>query len=384
MSILNWLYGKDLNEEFSAEFYKIKKEENKENSEAILNIIRDIALDKRILGDNKISSWVGDSFLIPKTRSELKIFKKGRSFSYIEEKLRNFTGRDLYLFFLVARIGLEKELKEKFEHEDIYVFYIYYIVALLGWIKNNYPFLKLKESQIAALSLCNIPKNLTSNDFRSPWYTINIPLYDIFTFGKYKICSAVLINLVDNEFQVILNCKERLTSDSYRVRGLIFPISNENIILEIDNTIKEQGDALKSIVPKKDIDNLKLCMNCVINTIIAINSNNNYVVKYSEKNKNKNKNKSKNKRTNISEYKLNINVKLDNVKYLNTMLSSGSKKYTSRWLVKGHWRNQPFGVKRKLVKRIFVEPFWKGPEKGLVLNRDYFVTDRKLNINGNN
>lgn len=33
-----------------------------------------------------------------------------------------------------------------------------------------------------------------------------------------------------------------------------------------------------------------------------------------------------------------------------------------RWMVRGHWRNQRFGTGRSEVKRIWINPFWKGPE----------------------
>lgn len=37
-------------------------------------------------------------------------------------------------------------------------------------------------------------------------------------------------------------------------------------------------------------------------------------------------------------------------------------KLRMRHVVRGHWRNQPVGVGHKDVKRIFIEPYWRGPE----------------------
>ncbi len=36
--------------------------------------------------------------------------------------------------------------------------------------------------------------------------------------------------------------------------------------------------------------------------------------------------------------------------------------YKIRWIVRGHWRNQPHGPGSMLRKRIWIAPFWKGTE----------------------
>ncbi len=40
-----------------------------------------------------------------------------------------------------------------------------------------------------------------------------------------------------------------------------------------------------------------------------------------------------------------------------------------QFLVRGHWREQVHGPKRALRKRIWIEPFWKGPEEARILLR---------------
>lgn len=46
-----------------------------------------------------------------------------------------------------------------------------------------------------------------------------------------------------------------------------------------------------------------------------------------------------------------------------------------RFAVRGHWRNQPYGEKRKKRKKIWIAPHWKGPEKGSRLPRVYDVRE---------
>ncbi len=56
-----------------------------------------------------------------------------------------------------------------------------------------------------------------------------------------------------------------------------------------------------------------------------------------------------------------------------TSLSGGSP--TVQFFVRGHWRNQAHGPHRSLRKQIQIQGFWKGPEEGRVLLRNYKVKD---------
>lgn len=61
-----------------------------------------------------------------------------------------------------------------------------------------------------------------------------------------------------------------------------------------------------------------------------------------------------------------------------TEAQSGSKaawKIKKRFTVRGHWRNQACGPSRQERKRIWVQPFWKGPKEGEKLTHVY--TDEK-------
>jgi hypothetical protein len=46
-------------------------------------------------------------------------------------------------------------------------------------------------------------------------------------------------------------------------------------------------------------------------------------------------------------------------------------KLKARFVVRGHWRDQPHGPQRSLRKRIWIEPHWKGDDRGAVLTRLY-------------
>jgi hypothetical protein len=42
--------------------------------------------------------------------------------------------------------------------------------------------------------------------------------------------------------------------------------------------------------------------------------------------------------------------------------AAGAVAWSRRWIVRGHWRNQPCGPSRSLRRRIWIDPFIKGPE----------------------
>jgi hypothetical protein len=49
----------------------------------------------------------------------------------------------------------------------------------------------------------------------------------------------------------------------------------------------------------------------------------------------------------------------------------------SRFVVRGHWRNQPCGPGRQERKLLWIAPYWKGPAEGEVLDRTYEIGQAK-------
>ncbi len=47
--------------------------------------------------------------------------------------------------------------------------------------------------------------------------------------------------------------------------------------------------------------------------------------------------------------------------------------YAVRFIVRGHWRNQPFGLNLTERKLIFIKPYYKGPEMAELVNNPYVV-----------
>ena len=48
---------------------------------------------------------------------------------------------------------------------------------------------------------------------------------------------------------------------------------------------------------------------------------------------------------------------------------------TYRYLVRGHYRNQPCGKNWSQIETIWIEPHWRGPDTGDVLARAYIIRE---------
>ena len=53
--------------------------------------------------------------------------------------------------------------------------------------------------------------------------------------------------------------------------------------------------------------------------------------------------------------------------------SRDGQKHSYRYLVRGHYRNQPCGPARSQHEVIWIEPHWRGPDTGEVLGRAYVI-----------
>jgi len=83
------------------------------------------------------------------------------------------------------------------------------------------------------------------------------------------------------------------------------------------------------------------------------------------------------KRTQIPFYTLGKNITIDhsykNVINLYDREKQSQRKLIGKWVVRGHWRNQPHGKESKERKLIWIQPFVKGEEFAEVIEKGYVV-----------
>lgn len=62
-------------------------------------------------------------------------------------------------------------------------------------------------------------------------------------------------------------------------------------------------------------------------------------------------------------------------KFYDVTATDEGRKILKRFRVRGHFRNQPYGPERSLVKRRWIKPFWKGPDLAELINSGYVVKE---------
>lgn len=74
-------------------------------------------------------------------------------------------------------------------------------------------------------------------------------------------------------------------------------------------------------------------------------------------------------------YTLDVPVKVNVVRHVRQYVSGTheERKFTARWLVRGHIRNQAHGPDRSLRKQKWIEPHWKGPESEAVRIKEHVI-----------
>lgn len=66
-------------------------------------------------------------------------------------------------------------------------------------------------------------------------------------------------------------------------------------------------------------------------------------------------------------------IKVDRTEERTETYEKGQRKITVRTLVSGHWRDQPCGKGNLDRKRIWIEPFWRGPEGAPITQRSHHL-----------
>jgi hypothetical protein len=64
-------------------------------------------------------------------------------------------------------------------------------------------------------------------------------------------------------------------------------------------------------------------------------------------------------------------------KFLRSLGDETSWKLEHRYIVRGHWRLQPHGPERSLRKRIWIMPFWKGPDDAVAVSERIYRVEEK-------
>jgi len=227
----------------------------------------------------------------------------------------------------------------------------------LSWLNANFSKLEIGHKLAASLCLTEVPDDL---DVKAPWPAWSFVIPD----GLLAVASRP-----DGTKETYARVLCTGSEISYLVS------STGRCVGPID---RDQSDA------PEDIQILfKLLRSLVKGACLALSDPDQYKKQSLSKNEGSFK---KTKRTggapelNNARYMLSASVQVD-LRDVVHAVQRGEKrkggKLTVQFLVRGHWKNQACGPKLSLHKRIWIQPFWKGPEETRVLLRDYIVKDRE-------
>lgn len=247
------------------------------------------------------------------------------------------------------------------------------------WAQAAFPTLHLTGEQIAAFAFSNISEEQLE-DWRTPWTAFRIPIpkgvLDTETHEVTDICfieSNFISGKIKKGFTVRIDVIDKLKNHKmylWRTENSVGGLRKQTV--EISWFSQDLEDEGKVCIEKDEERIIYISALVILNSCFAaLEKNALYIPKTGRGFRNKKKLRDK-------IYKLRTPIIIDARKYLSSCLKGESgRKYTARWLVRGHWRNQPVGKEKKDIRRIFIEPFWKGPERGTVLNRDYVIEPKE-------
>jgi len=247
---------------------------------------------------------------------------------------------------------------------------------------------RLSKELIDAFTLTDIPLDITPNEFKYPFDTFLIegekPLYQV-QIRKNDYADVHCLLFIDKRAIIKQPGDRYLTRngewlddlewdlsvsglspglDGYGLDHMWLNMKNHETIenaLKVENQAKEYRDTVS-------IPEAKRASNIFFNTIMYINDPTRIPVETESRGRAKYKLSGK-KRTIKNEYILLRPPR----NYISIPGVGTGRKVDKRFIVRGHYRNQVYGKGRLERKRIWIMPFWKGPELAEIVSKKYKV-----------
>jgi hypothetical protein len=237
------------------------------------------------------------------------------------------------------------------------------------WAKFGFPTVHLTSEQVAAFALSDVPAEVAA-ELKLPWpvFVVQVPSGALST-GKVE-ARRIAFTWLDVTEKEEASIRGRFSPDVGVLRvhlrvdlsdGTMLWATNKNMA-DFENTVTRDTFSLLEMTQADD-KLLALSKNLVLNVLVAINNKDGAF----EHRRRKIRVPRVAKKVTVlaSDFVVGTPVVISHIKTVRDYLSGVSDRvYTARWLVRGHWRNQPCGTGRSERKHIFIEPHWKGPESG--------------------
>jgi len=253
------------------------------------------------------------------------------------------------------------------------------------WIKGGEKTFILSKELIEAFLHTDIPMSMKASDFKYPFNTFviegEVPLYStnngtidvqsiLFTDSKIVYETGVTIASPDGKIHDKLAWDVSISALNNTGPGLGLDhmwlnLSNDENIEETYKT-PSMTAAGRNAIQRSEAQHT---INILFNTIMYINDETRDVKTTEFHKKRKMKNETGKKRHNKGYIYLRPPT---SYKSLKTSAGEG-RKIDTRFIVRGHYRNQVYGKRREQSRRIWIMPFWKGPEMSEMVSKTYKV-----------
>jgi len=260
------------------------------------------------------------------------------------------------------------------------------------WVHYACPQVVMPHTYAAALMSTKVPEDML-DDLEPPWdaFIIQVPAGLLWTKDEGSD-KRIQIDAVTVAYK-----RERTHEGTMREGWSYSTISNDSTVsvwrfgiktsdLLLDdlenNPFKEHPLAMPYESEDKALS--VLLGRLIVNTILAFQEAGN--VKMTKSSRKPTCKPSKKSPPEFRTFKLGKPITLDCRPAIQAYLADPSERKggspTVRWLVRGHLRNQACGPKHTERKRIWIMPYWKGPEEAPILSRSHEIRIDKTQMNG--
>jgi len=251
------------------------------------------------------------------------------------------------------------------------------------WIENGEKTFILSKELIEAFLHTDIPMSMYPSDFKYPFNTFLIegegPLFQtdngtvdilsiLFTHSTVAERRRTIFAGPDGkahdrlEWDVALSALQD-TGPGLGLDHMWLNLSNQKTVEETYG-VKSMPNDLRGPVQRTEA---QMTINIFFNTLMYIHDETRKVEETEERRTRKMKHE-----TGKKSYKKGYIYLRPPKKYKSLSTGTG-RKIDSRFIVRGHWRNQRYGKGMAQSKKIWIVPFWKGPEMSEVASRKYKV-----------
>jgi len=253
------------------------------------------------------------------------------------------------------------------------------------WVEYGEKTFILSSDLVEGFLNTDIPLDMKVEEFKFPFITFMIdspvPMFSTMVGkNKYDISSIIVVCFGQTkEISKLPKFLKWMIRWDTTVYGLyesnidgFNTLDSLHLDMKSDQGISKFSKSFKEQVGLYDLDNedIQNLANMVFNTLLYINQPANAIdgcISTIRKPRGK-----KNGKKIMKEF---ITIDPPNwYRSISKRAKDGSgKKLDKRFIVRGHWRNQPYGKGRSMRRHIWIIPHWKGPEWGEVTPKKYKV-----------